>query len=170
MATARKSQISVTSRSEGVKNRNAALARRLAGNVHGAGSRGIPLKEPERWHTYIANTFTNEDEFYRMRHEKGWEPLTVEDLDCSPQEAGFRVSEDGSLVRGAQGKEMVFKMPKEDYHALQMAKTAQNLRGIGSAAKVKSDIAEAAGAQLGDEAASFLNKMPGQVVDGLIDG
>jgi hypothetical protein len=166
----RKSQISVTSRADGQKTRNAALARRLAGNVQGGGSRSLPLKEPQRWHTYIANTFLNEDEFYRMRHERGWEPLMPEDLACKPEEAGFMVSPDGYLVRGPQSKEMVFKMDAEDYKLLEAAKTQQNLKGIGSAKKIKADMAEAAAASHGSEAADYVNNLPGQVVDGLIDG
>jgi hypothetical protein len=167
---ARKSQITVTNRAETAKTRNVALARRLAsGNVQGGGTRALPLKEPQRWHTYIANTYLNESEFYDMK-QKGWEPLAPEDLGCKVEDSGFTLSTDGYLVRGVQGKEMVFKMDKADYDLLVTAKTSQNLRGIGSAKKVKADIAEAAGSQLGDEAGSYINSLDGQVIDRITGG
>jgi hypothetical protein len=167
---ARKSPITMGSRADAKKTRNTVLARRLAGNVHGSGSRSVPLKEPGRWQTYIANTYANEDEFYRMRHEKGWEPLMPEDLDCSPEQAGFRVSEDGYLVKGDKGREMVFKMEKDDYRLLMQAKTDRNNAGIGSVSKTREDIANAAATQLGDEAADFLSKQSGQVIDTITGG
>lgn len=173
---ARKPVITVTDRAESAKNaatdmarRNPALARRLAGNPHGGGSRGIPLKEPSRWHTYVANTYVDEGEFLRMK-ERGWIPLAAEDLACSIEESGFRKSPDGYLVRGPQGQEMIWKMPADDYRLLQEAKTQYNLRGIGSAKKIKQDMAEAASGQLGDEAAEYINSMPGQVVDTITGG
>ena len=164
---ARKSQITVTSRA---KTRNAALARRLAsGNIHTGGARSLPLKEPERWHTYVANTYVNDSAFYEMR-EKGWIPLEPADLNCTVEESGFTLSPDGYLVRGPQGREMVFKMDKADYRLLEQAKTAANMRGIGSATKAKADIAEAAGSQLGDEAGSYINSLDGQVIDMITGG
>ena len=167
MAAPRKSQIAVSSRGDAARTANVALARRLAGNVHGGGSRSIPLKEPKRWHVYIANTYANENEFYEMR-EKGWVPLEVSDLACPVEESGFRL-ENGALVRGEKGREMAWKMDAADYKLLEMAKRDQNMRGIGSAKKVKADMAEAAASQHGSEAADFIHNMPGQVIDSLVD-
>lgn len=166
----RKSQITMTSRADAAKTRatldarNPALARRLAGNPHGGGSRAIPLKEPGRYHTYIANTYIDDSEFLNMK-ERGWEPLTPDDLSCPVKESGFRLSADGYLVRGPQGQEMIFKMPIEDYALLEEAKTAANLKGIGSAKKIKADMAEAASGSLGDEAAEYLSNLDGTIVD-----
>lgn len=168
---ARKSQITVSNRADALKSgaaelarRNPALARRLAGNPFGGGTRAIPLKEPERWHTFIANTYVDESAFLRMK-ENGWVPLTPDDLACAVEESGFRLSPDGYLVRGPQGQEMVFKMDREDYRLLADAKTQANLKGIGSASKIKADMAEAAASQMGDEAANYIANLPGQVVD-----
>lgn len=167
---AKKSTITVTNRGESLKNRNAALARRLAGgNVHGGGNRALPLKEPERWHTYLANTYLNEGEFYAMK-EKGWVPLEVEDLACSVDESGYRLSETGQLVRGPRGEEMLFKMDKRDYRLLEQAKAAQNMRGIGSQSKIKNDMAEAAAGALGSEAADYIHGLDGAVVDRITGG
>lgn len=163
---ARKSQINVTNRADSAKTRNTVLARRLAsGNLQGGGNRAIPLKEPERWYTRIDNTLTDEQMFYKMVHEKGYEPLKPEDLSCTPEQAGFRVSEDGNLVRGARGEEMAFKMAKEDRAILDAHQTAYNMRGIGSASKIKADMAEAAGGALGSAAGDYIHGLEGAVVD-----
>ena len=170
MARPRKSAITVSNRGEAVKTANVALARRLAsGRVQGGGSRTIPLKEPQRWHTYIANTFATESAFHDMR-EGGWVPLLPEDLACPIDESGFRLSEDGYLVRGEKGREMIFKMDAADYKLLEAAKTRHNMQGIGSAKKVREDIANAAAGPLGSEAADFLHNMPGQVLDTIVSG
>lgn len=171
---ARKSAITVTSRAHAAKDRAAAaarnpvLAKRLAsGNINGLGTMGLPLKDPEKWYTRIENQLADPNMFYRMRHELGYEPLTAEDLACTPQEAGFR-EEAGILVRGAIGhEEMVFKMAKEDRAVLEQMATSQNLRGIGSASKIKADMAEAASSQLGGEAAEFIHGLSGSVVDSI---
>jgi hypothetical protein len=168
---ASKSRITVTSRANVAKDRMAAaarnpvLAKRLAGNLHGGGNSTLPLKEPGRWYTRIENQLADPNMFYRMRHEMGYEPLTAADLNCTPQEAGFR-EENGVLVRGAVGhEEMVFKMATEDRAVLEQAMTQANLQGIGSAKKIKADLAEAAGAQLGSEAGDYINGLSGSVID-----
>jgi len=171
----RKSSITVTSRADAQKTAtvaalrdNPVLARRLAsGNLNGSGSLAIPLKEPERWYTRIDNQLADPNMFYRLVHEMGYEPLKPADLACSPTQAGFRVSEDGNLVRGPAGQEeMVFKMPTEQRALLDQAVSQANLKGIGSASKIKSDIAEAA-SQLGEEAADYVHSLSGSVIDSI---
>ena len=170
MARPRKSQIAVSNRADAAKTANVALARRLSsGRVHGGGSRTVPLKEPERWHTYIANTWATDSAFHDMR-EGGWVPLLPGDLACPVEESGFRLSEDGYLVRGEKGREMIFKMDVADYALLEAAKTRHNMQGIGSAKRVREDIASAAAGPLGSEAAEFLHNMPGQVLDTIVSG
>lgn len=154
--------VQVTSR------RNAALQRRLApgGNVFGGGSRAIPLKEPQRWHTRVDNDFADAQQVYRSVHEHGWEPLTVDDLACKPEEVGLRLNEQGYLVRGVQGREVVLKMAKEDYREVERLKTEANMRGIGSPSKTKQHMAEAAAAQFGPEAGDFVaSHVTGTVTD-----
>jgi len=171
---ARKTTITVSNRAESAQSvaaelarRNPALARRLKGSPFGQGSRAVPMKEPGRWHTYIANTYADESAFLRMK-ENGWVAVTTDDLACTVEESGFRKSPDGYLVRGPQGQEMLWKMSVEDHRLLTQAKTEANLKGIGSAKKIKADMAEAASGQLGDEAAEYINSMPGQVVDEIV--
>jgi hypothetical protein len=155
-----KSQISVTPR------KNDVLARRLAGNPHKSGLRSIPLKEPQKWQLYIANDYNHEDDLYRMTHELGWLPLAVEDLACKPEDIGYRVSPDGNLVRGAQGREMVFKMDKADYAELQKRQTEANNATIGREGKTKAAAAEAVASAHGPEAGDFVHKhLVGTVTD-----
>jgi hypothetical protein len=61
-------------------------------------------------------------------------------------------------------------MDKDDFALVQQRKTEANLKGIGSASKVKSDIANAAAGAHGSEAADFLSHMPGQVIDKITGG
>ncbi len=146
--------VKVTSR------RSAALERRLSPNAnpHSTGSRKIPLKEPERWQLYIANDYAGQDDLYRMVHEYGWLPLDPADLDCRPEEIGYRVNESNHLVRGPQGREVVFKMDKRDYALLVQRKTEANMRGMGSQSKTKAMMAEATGAAFGSAAGDFIDK------------
>lgn len=167
----RKSNITITNRAETVKNAfaavardNPALARRLkSGNPFASGSKDIPLAEPERWQTYIANTDSDPRAFHKMRYN-GWVPLEEGDLACPIEESGYQKHTDGSL-RSPDGKDMVFKMDIQSYRMLEQAKTESNLRGIGSRSKTQSEMAEHAGAHLGDEAGSYINSLDGQVID-----
>lgn len=155
-----KSTIQVTPR------RNDVLARRLSGNPHSSGLRTIPLKEPHLWQLYIGNDYNNADDLYRLVHIDGWDPLEVADLACKPEDIGYRASEDGKLVRGPQGREMLFKMAVEDYRELEKRKTEANNATIGKPSKVKAAAAEAAAAVHGPEAGDFVHKhLVGTVTD-----
>jgi hypothetical protein len=68
------------------------------------------------------------------------------------------VNEAGALCRGTRGQEIVYKQPAEVRQQIQAAKTAANMRGMGTASKVKQSIVEAASGSLGDEAATSLNQ------------
>jgi hypothetical protein len=154
--------VQVTSR------RSAALERRLAkgANPHASSIKVIPLREPHRWQLYIGNDYAGDDGLYRMVHEYGWSPLELGDLSCKPEEIGYRVNESGHLVRGPQGREVIFKMAKEDYAILQQRKTEKNLQGIGSATKTRTQVAEAAANAFGPEAGDYVHKhVTGTVTD-----
>jgi hypothetical protein len=99
----------------------------------------------------------------------GWIPLEEADLACPIEESGFIKATDGSL-KSPDGKDMVFKMDQVHYRQLEAAKTAHNLRGIGSQTKTKSDMAEAAAGTLGSEAADYIHGLDGQVVDRITGG
>ena len=135
------------------------IARRLAGEPFGTRNSILPLKEPQRWDTYEANSLGDRNMHYRMVHELGWIPLTIEDLQpgTSPEKIGWQIGEGGILQRGDKGDQKLYKMPKAVRAQIQAAKTAANMRGIGSAKAVKESMVSATGAEHGDEAAGFIN-------------
>jgi hypothetical protein len=163
-------RVSMTSRAEGAKNRNAALARRLQGNPFATGSKSVPVRDPEKWALRWANSDANENRHYQMTHDLGWESVTPADLPegVTPDQIGLRVSEDGGLVRGVRGQERLYKMAAEDFAAVQQRKTEANLRGVGSAAKIRHDMANATASAHGSEAADYVHNLPGEVVDKMI--
>lgn len=167
----KKSQITVTSRADAAKTANTVLARRISGgNIHGVGgTRGVPLKDGG-WYTRIENNYADETMHYRMVHELGYEPVKPEDLACTPEEIGFKVSPDGNLMRGPQGGEIIYKMRVEDRKILEQHQTEANMRGIGSASKTRAVMADVAGKQFGDEAGDYLSKLDGQVIDSVTGG
>lgn len=163
-----KKPITVTSRQEGVE--NAVLKRRLSGNVFGHARNEIPLKDPHKWYTRWENTLVNPQQFFEMVHHLGYLNVTRDDLAVNAEEAGVQLTPEGNVCRGSGSQlELLFKMAKDDRVALEAAQTDHNNRiiGKGSQAGTKNAIANAASAALGDEAATFLNSMPGQVVDSL---
>ena len=48
--------------------------------------------------------------------------------------------------------------------------TDQNKQGIGATSKIKADLAEAAGSQLGSEAGDYIHGLDGQVIDQIAGG
>ena len=140
---------------------DAIIAKRLQGDPFAAGAVDIPLRDPEHWATYVASGDVSPNRHYEMVHKKGWVPLTVADLPdgITPQAIGWQVAEDGqTLCRGVRGNEVAYKMPLAARSQVQQAKTARNLAGTGSAAKVKASLTAAASGSLGDEAASFVDQ------------
>ena len=156
----RKPQITVSPRAEAL-DIDAIIAKRLKGQPFGARTVAIPLKEPGKWATFIANSLADENNHYRMVHEFGWVPLTIHDLadGVTAQSIGWQVKEDGiTLCRGQRGDEIAYKMDKTVRNKIQMAKTAENKKGIGSATALKESAANAAAGQMGSEAADFVHK------------
>lgn len=166
-----KKPITVTSRQDAVE--NAVLKRRLSGNVFGHQRGEIPLRDPHKWYIRWENTLVNPQMHFEMVHELGYLPVTEADLSVPAAEAGVQLTPEGNVCRGSgQLLELLYKMAIEDRRALEAAQTDHNNRiiGKGSQSGTRNAIANAAGASLGDEAASFLNSMPGSVVDTLTSG
>ena len=164
--------ITVTVRADDEQKRQAVLARRLAGNPFGQAVQTIPLKE-KGWYTRWDNTLSNPQQFYENKQLNGYLPVHKDDLAVTVDEIGVRTSPEGYVVRGSGAMiEMLWKMPVEDRKAIKAAQTEENNRriGKGSASGTRNAITGAASASLGDEAASFLSKMPGQVIDTITEG
>ena len=161
MSKSEKPTITVNPRSdESTWSADDIIAKRLSGEPFGMRTDEIPLKEPGHWQLYIANSQGNESRHYDMVHRKGWKPFTKADLaeGISPESLGFRVAEDNqTLVRGVRGEEVIYKMPKADYDAIQAQKAAANTRDMRSGTAAKQAAAEAAVAAHGPQAAEYLS-------------
>ena len=156
----RKPKIVVAARAASV-DLNTVIAKRLSGDPFAAGQIAIPLRDPHLWDTYVASSEVNPNRHYDMVNRKGWVPTTIYDLPdgISPESIGWQVAEDGqTLCRGPRGQEIVYKMPKDVRNQIQEKKTALNRRGMGSAAKVKTNMANALGNTLGSEAGDFAHQ------------
>ena len=146
MVTAKKKEISI-------------IERRLkSGSVFSAGSRPIPLKEPAHWVARIVNGQISDARLYEMQAEKGWVYLTIDDLAVKPEEIGFREM-DGRIVRGTQGQEVVMKIARKDYEAIQALKDQTNRDNTFSPDANKAAIVSAAQRQPdGGRGAEFLHR------------
>lgn len=125
-------------------------------NPYGEPSAPIRLKDPSlrpRW--FNADIMT--DKIWRAK-AKGWNGVRPEDVVDLDQVGHYVVSAEGFIARGERGKEILMSMPQAAYAAIEKAKAAYNMRNMGSVSKTKNELLEAAGQQLGDEAATFLSK------------
>lgn len=138
--------------------RSIALAKRLApgGNVFGSGSKSVPMREAG-WKQKWFNGDYYPGRLHEARHEKGWVPVTPDDLGVPIEELGFSVNALGHIARGARGEEVLFKMDARDYHEVSIRKTEANNREIGRPENTKSVLANAAAATHGDEAGQFVH-------------
>ena len=141
------------------------LDRRLQ-NPFGEPSLPVSLKDSSlraRWFNAAIVT----DKIWRAK-QKGWTPLKVKDLVDHDQIGGYTEGPDGIITRGDRGQEVLMAMSQSDYAKIEAAKSAWNNRNMGSSARTKAEVVEAASQQLGDEAADFLNRASrpvGSVVD-----
>ena len=134
------------------------IERRLkSGSIFGTSSKPIPLTEPKRWTVRIVNSQVSEGHVYDLQAEKGWVYAEASDLAVQPHEVGFR-DMGGRLVRGDKGSEVLMKMEREDYRAIQTAKDAANRKSTFGSRATKQAIINAASAQLGDQGADFLHR------------
>jgi hypothetical protein len=139
------------------------VERRLkSGSIFAGGAKEIPLADPARWTLRIVNAQIREDRLWEMQAEKGWVYADERDLAVAPTEVGFRV-QDGRLVRGVQGHEVLMKMERSDYKAIQKAKDAENRVNTFAKEKIKGTVIAQASAELGDQAASYLNQNLGNI-------
>lgn len=135
------------------------VERRLqSGSIFAASSQPIPLKEPQKWSIRVVDATISPNRVWEMQANKGWVYLTPEDLAVEPHEVGFRV-QDGRVVRGQHGTEVLMKMLKRDYVEVQLAKDAENRKNtFGSKAVRDSVLGAVAQEPGGDQGAAFLER------------
>ena len=126
------------------------LDRRLA-NPFGSGSVPITLKTPGHWEIRWVLTNLRAGHMWDMTHNKGWVCVEPNEIDGSADEFGL-TSSDNRIVRGeSSAREVLMKMPKADFDAIQRAKAAKNLKGLGIK-QMRQDVAQAAAKEHGDQA------------------
>lgn len=108
------------------------VERRLK-NPFGSGTVPITLKSEGQWAVRIVYSKLRSGHLYNMVHHKGWEFVTPDEIDGTPEEYGL-TAKDNRLVRGDHGEEVLMKMRQEDFDAIQKAKQSENLKGIGQKA------------------------------------
>lgn len=142
-----------------VKKAVSIVDRRLkSGSIFGSSSKPIPLVEPERWTLRIVYSKISNAHLYDMQAEKGWVYAQPEDLAVNPVEVGFQIM-DGRIVRGTQGEEVLMKMERTDYQAVQKAKDRANRENTFGKKAIKQAIVNAAAQEPGgDQGAEFLTR------------
>lgn len=126
----------------------------------------ISLKDSSRECRWF-NAALATDHIWRAKR-KGWDQVRPEDILDLEQIGGFNKSPEGFITRGERGNEVLMSMPKVVRQAIQVAKTRANLANIGNPNATKREVVEAAGQQIGSEAAEYLNSHigpVGQVID-----
>lgn len=121
----------------------------------------IALKDDTRECRWF-NAAIASDHVWRAKN-KGWDQVRPEDVVDLEQIGGYNKSPEGYITRGERGQEVLMSMPSQVRSMIQMAKTRDNLSRMGSPAKTKADIVNAASQKLGDEAASYLNDRVGPI-------
>jgi hypothetical protein len=133
----------------------AIIERRLQ-NPFGDGSPTIELNDPGM-SVRVVNTQLRPGRYHDVVRNKGWEPVAPEELVGNAEDYGFDIK-DGRVVRGERGQEVLMKMPTTDVRAVQDAKDRKN-REMASPRRLKAETVALAGAEHGDEAASYVNRM-----------
>lgn len=131
-------------------------------NVFGLPSTDIKLKDP-RFQCHWCNTDIGGNQLGKYL-DAGYLKVRPEYL-ADPDRVAFTVSPEGYVVTGSRGAEILLYSTKENVLKRAQEKARINSRGMRN---VKSEVVEAAGAQLGDEAANYLNRT-GAVVGGVRD-
>lgn len=132
-----------------------------------ANSGEIPLKDPN-FVARIANGAVSATRHYDMVHELGWEPVMPADLAVPPDQLGFTVNPSGYVCRGTHGEEVLYKQLRVDNDAIAKRKAEVNNKMMGSTARVKQDLANAAASKFGAEAGDFVHGAVGEVIDGRV--
>ena len=92
----------------------------------------------------------------QIRDVMGYVPVRVDELQSADSISGLSPTTDGIVRRGEKGREWLAKMPLELYTEVKRRQRETLNTRQRNAKMVRQDLAEAAGAQLGDEAGTTL--------------
>lgn len=126
------------------------LERRLK-NPFGSPSEGVKFKEGD----WMARWFSESLRTGRIHQAvtMGWDFVLPEDLAVPAADLGFQAI-DSRVVRGdAANREVLMKMPKSDFEAIQKAKADKNLSMLNSGKKLKEEAANRATSHFGTDEA-----------------
>lgn len=130
-------------------------------NPFGEPSAPIDMRDPSlvcRWF----NGAIVADKIWRAKN-KGWANVRPSDVVDTDQIGGYAKSPEGFIMRGDRGQEVLMSMPRTWRDRIQAAKTDANTRNMGNPSAMKAEVVSAAGDQLGDQAADFINRRVGVV-------
>lgn len=130
------------------------LERRIQ-NPFGEPSQSVRFKDNRltaRWFNDAARS----GQIFRAK-ELGWNDVTQDMIQDMNSLGNHELNPAGQIVRGERGQEVLMWMPTKDFKEIQMAKDRKNRQLMGDPVAQKNEIVAAAGLQLGDQAASFLN-------------
>lgn len=123
----------------------------------------ITLKDSSRECRWF-NAALATDHIWRNKR-KGWDQVRPADVADLEQIGGYNTSPDGYITRGERGHEVLMSMPRVVRQAIQIEKTRQNNLNMGNPNRTKAEVVNAAGNQIGSEAADYLNQRMGPVGD-----
>jgi len=90
--------------------------------------------------------------------QRRWWPVTPDQV-ADPDTLGMHhLSPEGYVVRGERGHEILMAKPRDEAEQVQVAKTRANMDRMRSPHRQRDEVVAAASAQLGDQAAEFLNR------------
>ncbi len=163
MTKEKKPTITVSPRSdESTWSADDIIRKRLEGDPFGRKSgNDVPMRDREAWHQHWFNSLNDPGRLHDVRHNKGWVPVTVDDLPegITPESIGLQVGTDGSIRRGDRAtEEVLFKMPEHLNQQIQMRKAEKNTKGLRSEAAAKNEAAEAVAGSHGSQAADYISK------------
>ncbi len=118
-------------------------------------------KLPARiWHIHTCNTAI--EGRWAVMKSKGYVPVLVSELkDAEDVSDLFRQAEDNGEVyvrRGDRGKEITMKQPLEIYNYIKRLQADQRKQQMSSKKALNDELAERAGAELGDEAGTMIHR------------
>jgi len=140
------------------KRRPSITVQRRLKNPLGSPSVVIPMKDRDMV-VRVVDSLLRAGRVAEMR-AKGWELVDPGDISGNPEDFGFGL-QDGRVVRGERGRDVLMKMHREDFDAIQLGKARENTKGLGgkkAKSAVVEDVARLAPDGQGDEAADFVNR------------
>ena len=142
------------------RHRVSVIERRLRDPYGGTNGPVIRLKDDpsgQAWQLRWVNAAMS-GRYYVVTNERGWEPVHRDELLAETDIYDLADSTDGIVRRGEKGREVLMKMRRADFEAIQRAKVTHRESRLRHPEKAKADLVEATGRQMGDQAAEYIRQ------------